>query len=114
MARRPEHDAVFAVAEGDDLVIACVRSGVITALRGGSWYVDTSQFSDSMADRLMSQLGLTGKGEAAAIDVQVDRLLASLGIDTQAPGTCLLVAPGEPPPRLSPRWTVMPPVGVQP
>lgn len=112
MARQVPADGVFAVADHDDVVIAFVQRGAITAVSCGPWYDDPGRFSDSMAERLMAELVLARKNKTEPIDLQVDRMLSGLGIDPDAPGRYLLVAPGEPPARLSTRWAVKPPVGV--
>jgi hypothetical protein len=111
MARQAPADGVFAVADHDDVVIAFVQRGAITAVSCGPCYEDPGRFSDSMA-RLMAELVLARKNKFAPIDLQVDRMLSGLGIDPEAPGRYLLVARGEPPARLSTRWAVKPPAGV--
>ena len=80
--------AVFAVACGRDVVVACTRNGVITAISHGAW--------------------LDRQGNADALDARVDRLLASTGLDAEAPAACVLVPPDGVQPALSARWTVKP------
>lgn len=80
--------AVFAVACGRDVVVACTKNGVITAISHGAW--------------------LDRQGNADALDARVDRLLASAGLDAAAPAACVLVPPEGVAPTVSARWTVKP------
>jgi len=110
----PFADGVFAVAEGVDVLVACVRKGVISALSNGPWFSDSSEFSDSTVDRLLAGMGLAGKDTAALIDLHVDRLLAGLGVDPEAPARYVLVSGAPPNVYLSPRWAVHAPWGAHP
>jgi hypothetical protein len=106
LAAQPAGNAVFAVAEQHQAVIACVRGGVIVALSSGPWFADHAEFSDSSVERLLAGIGLVGKERTAMIDLQVDRLLAGLGVDPFEACEYLLVSEAEPHPYLSDRWSV--------
>lgn len=78
--------AVFVVAEGSRATIACVRNGAITALSSGPWLADREAHESS---------------DASFIDMQVDRLLAGLGIAPDVAMQWLFVGAST---RLSKRW----------
>jgi hypothetical protein len=107
----PLANAVFAVADGVSVLIACVREGVIAALSSGPWFADSGDFGDSTPDRLLAGLGFAGKGAVALIDLHVDRFLAGLGVDPAAPSDYVLVSPVPAHVYLSPRWAVRRPWG---
>ena len=109
---KPVENMVFAVADGANALIACVRNGAVTAVSNGPWCADCADFEDSTVDRLLAGMGLADKGSVALIDLQVDRLLASLGIAPAVPAEYLLVSATEPHVYLSSRWTVLAPTGV--
>lgn len=94
MAGTPAADAVFAVAEGAQVLITCVNSGVVTAISHGPWLADSAEPA------------------TALIDVHVDRMLTGLGLDLQAARDFVLVSAAPAPHPLAPRWQVRPRVGV--
>ena len=105
---------VFVVADGPNALITCVRDGAVTAISNGPWFADRGDFEDSAVDRLLAGMGLADKSNVALIDLQVDRLLASLGIDPAAPRDYVMVSAAEPHVYLSHRWTVLAPSGERP
>ena len=100
---------VFAVACGRDAVVAQVARGTVFALSGGPW-LDRQHApgtSNAQAQRLMCGLGLEPNASAGALDLRVDRLLASAGSQREAQATYVLVAPQVSRKALSPRWTLI-------
>jgi hypothetical protein len=78
---------VFAVARARKFVMAYVCDGAIAAIGRGGW-----------VDR---------ESVAATVDAQVDRLLASLGLDAGRQPAFLMVVPDASSATVSPRWTVV-------
>jgi hypothetical protein len=81
---------VFASGHGDHTVIAFVRRGVVEALGVGNI---GAGIDDAQAPAPMQ------------LDAQVDRLIASLGVDASQLGCFVAVDDGEPGAPLAPRWT---------
>lgn len=84
-AALPSGTTVFAVAQGPEALVACVAHGSIAALSQGQ-----------------------------QLDLRVDRLLASTGLDPAQQGGYVLVAPQAAAQGASPRWTVLNPAGLAP
>jgi hypothetical protein len=105
-------NAVFAVADGTDAMIACVRDGIVTTVSNGPWCADRGGIGDSRVDRLLAGVGLAHpKKSVTLIDIQVDRLLASLGVDLESHDDFVLVSADEPHAHLAKRWSVRSPRG---
>ena len=104
--------SVFAVASGNDAVVAHVQHGAITTIsQGGGWLdrgVDAGAGGTEVrVKRLMCGLGLAASTTAGTLDVRIARLLASVGQDEAKQSAFVLVAPETPERALSPRWTVI-------
>lgn len=101
---------VLAVACGPSAIVAHVARGGIVALSHGAW-LDSLPVADRRSrhvKRLLCDFGFDHPSTAAALDQRTDRLLASIGVDTAAPGGFVLVAPQLQGLVASPRWTVVP------
>lgn len=102
-------DSVFAVAQGQEAMVSCVSGGAIVEFSRGGW-LDQQQAPDdppSRSDQLMSDFGLEAHAAARALDVRVDRLLASVGQVAVGQSAYLLVAPPLADDSVSQRWTVV-------
>lgn len=103
--------SVFAVASGDDAVVAHVQQGAITTISQGGW-LDRSVDADVggtevHVKRLMCGLGLAPAATAGTLDIRIGRLLASVGQDEATQSAFVLVAPETSESALSSRWTVI-------
>ena len=103
--------SVFAVASGDDAVVAHVQHGAITTISQGGW-LDRSVDADVggtevHVKRLMCGLGLAKAATAGTLDIRIGRLLASVGQDEATQSAFVLVAPETSESALSSRWTVI-------
>jgi len=99
---------VFAVAHGNDAVIAYADRGTVRALSVGPWLdrFDAPGASNAQAMRLLCELGLAPSSRAGALDQRADRLLASLGARAGTQEAFVLVAPAASAKAVTPRWTV--------
>jgi hypothetical protein len=101
--------AVFAVASGQEAVIACVADGAVAAISGGAWLarVNLPGNSTVAVNKLMHGLGLEPTAKDVLLDVRVDRLLASVGQDAASQSAFVLVAPEVADTKVSARWTLI-------
>jgi hypothetical protein len=99
---------VFAVAHGNDAVIAHADRGTVRALSVGPWLdrIDPPGTSNPQAMRLLCELGLAPLSTAGVLDQRVDRLLASVGACADAQGAFVLVAPASSAKAVTRRWIV--------
>jgi hypothetical protein len=102
-------NAVFAVASGQDAVVALVLEGAVATLSCGSWLdaPDSSAVQNAHVTQLMCGLGLMPSSTAGVLDSRVDRLLASAGLAAEDQSAYVLVAPQVPDGAVSSRWTVV-------
>lgn len=103
--------AVFAVAEGREAVVACVSDGAIVEFSRGGWLdqPSTPDPADPLVrgDGTSSAFGLNGQAAAKRLDARVDRLLASTGRVAGQQSAYLLVAPALAAGATARRWTVV-------
>jgi hypothetical protein len=99
---------VFAVASGHDAVIACVADGTVAAVSRGAWLARAHQPGNSTVavNKLMHGLGLEPSAKEVLLDIRVDRLLASIGLDAASQSAFVLVAPEMAGTKVSARWTL--------
>lgn len=101
--------SVFAVASGQDAVIACVREGAVAAISNGAWFAGPPSDGDGAADpgRLARALAAERPVRESLLDIRLARLLASMGLDPATASDLVLVAPAWARSKVSPRWTVV-------
>jgi hypothetical protein len=101
--------AVFAVASGQQAVIACVADGAVAAMSSGAWLARVHQPGNSTAavNQLMHGLGLEPSAKEVLLDVRTDRLLASIGQDAASQSAYVLVAPELAGTKVSARWSLI-------
>ena len=103
--------SVFAVASGNDAVVAHVQHGAITTISQGGWLdrsVDAATSGTEVhVKRLMCGLGLAPSATTGTLDMRIGRLLASVGQDEAEQSAFVLVAPETSESALSSRWTVI-------
>jgi hypothetical protein len=97
---------VFASGHDDHAVIAFVRNGVVEALSTGSCPAELEDPNSPApsVDRLLNSLGLEKTATPTRLDAQVDRLIASLGVDAKQLGHFVAVDGGRNGQALSSRW----------
>jgi hypothetical protein len=106
---------VFTSGENEHAVIAFVRDGVVEALGTGSC---PDELEDPLAptprvDRLLNNLGMEKYATPTRLDAQVDRMIASIGIDASQMQHFIAVDSSKAGPALSSRWMVYPGHGVR-
>lgn len=108
-ALKPGH-AVFAVASGQDAVVASVTDGAIVAVSSGSWLDPATQTEPMPALNTETPSGAQADRTPTtrALDARTHRLLASIGLEAASQSTFILVAPNLPAGTVSPCWTVLP------
>lgn len=101
--------AVFAVASGQEAMIACVADGSVAAMSSGAWLARVHQPGNSTAavNKLMHGLGLEPTAKEVLLDVRTDRLLASVGQDAASQSAFVLVAPELAGTKVSARWSLV-------
>lgn len=99
--------SVFVVASGRDAVVARVARGAVCALSGGPWLDRFRAPGTDRTQRLMCGFGLEPSATAGALDLRVDRMLASAGSRPGEHADFILVAPQVSVKAVAPRWKLI-------